>query len=40
MTDRYAAGNDCRKVDVGVIGLRKERTMEAGLVSESGGGIR
>jgi hypothetical protein len=31
-TDRYAAGNDCRKVEVGVMGLRNERTTEAGLV--------
>jgi hypothetical protein len=40
MTDRYAAGNDWRKVEVGVMGLRKERTIEAGLACESGGGIR
>lgn len=38
-TVMYAAGRDCLRVEVGVMGERKERTSFAGFEEEFGDGI-
>jgi hypothetical protein len=38
-TVTYAAGRDCLKVELGVIGERKERTSFAGFEDEFGDGM-